>query len=96
MVDTKPIKCSNLKLDEIMEKIKNTIKEIDISEKDILKLENDLKEYIKILEGYYPKATKTKRRCIECTYTESKSKSDQSKGSEDFIIEIQVIEKAQF
>jgi CRISPR-associated exonuclease Cas4 len=46
----------------------NTIKEVDISERDILKLEKDLKEYIKILDGYYPKATNTKRRCVDCTY----------------------------
>jgi len=29
MVDTKPIQCSNLKLDEIMKKIKNTLQEIE-------------------------------------------------------------------
>jgi len=33
MVDPKPIKCSNLKLDEIMKKIKETVKEIQPEEK---------------------------------------------------------------
>jgi len=33
MIDPKPIKCSNLKLDEIMKKIKNTIEEIEPQEK---------------------------------------------------------------
>ncbi len=33
MIDPKPIKCSNLKLDEIMEKIKETVKEIKPKEK---------------------------------------------------------------
>ena len=29
MIDTKPIKCSNMKLDEVMKKIKETVKEIE-------------------------------------------------------------------
>jgi DNA repair exonuclease SbcCD nuclease subunit len=33
MVDLKPIKCSNLKLDEVMKKIKETVKEIDPKKK---------------------------------------------------------------
>lgn len=33
MIDPKPINCSNLKLDEVMKKIKETIKEIDPKEK---------------------------------------------------------------
>ena len=33
MSDPKPIKCSNLKLDEVMKKIKETVKEIDPKEK---------------------------------------------------------------
>lgn len=33
MLDSKPIKCSNLKLDEVMKKIKETVKEIDPKEK---------------------------------------------------------------
>ena len=33
MIDTKPIKCSNLKLDEIMKKIKQTINEVNPEEK---------------------------------------------------------------
>jgi DNA repair exonuclease SbcCD nuclease subunit len=33
MVDTKPIKCLNLKLDEVMKKIKETVKEIEPKEK---------------------------------------------------------------
>ena len=33
MIDSKPIKCSNLKLDEVMKKIKETVKEIDPKEK---------------------------------------------------------------
>ena len=33
MIDLKPIKCSNLKLDEVMKKIKETVKEIDPKEK---------------------------------------------------------------
>lgn len=33
MIDPKPIKCSNLKLDEVMKKIKETVREIDPKEK---------------------------------------------------------------
>jgi len=35
MIDIKPIKCSNLKLDEVMNKIKQTVKEINPKEKTI-------------------------------------------------------------
>lgn len=35
MIDPKPIKCSNLKLDEVMEKIRETVKEIQPKEKTI-------------------------------------------------------------
>jgi len=35
MIDPKPIKCSNLKLDEVMKKIKETVKEIQPKEKTI-------------------------------------------------------------
>lgn len=47
---------------------KNLIKEIEISNKDLNKLKKDIEEYVLVLGGYYPKATKSKLRCIDCCY----------------------------
>ncbi len=47
---------------------KNSVKEIDIKEKDIKNLKKSINEYYKIVQGYYPNATKNKARCIDCCY----------------------------
>ena len=46
MIDTKPIKCSNLKLDEVMKKIKQTVKEINPKEKTIRMTLEDIPAHI--------------------------------------------------
>ena len=46
----------------------NTIKEIEITEKEISAFENNLDEYKEILQGYYPKGTKYKSKCVDCCY----------------------------
>ena len=46
MIDTKPIKCSNLKLDEIMKTIKQTVKEINPQEKTIRMTLEDIPAHI--------------------------------------------------
>lgn len=47
---------------------KNFIKEIDIDKNDIKKLEKYIKEYQRVMQGYYPSATRNKSRCIDCCY----------------------------
>ncbi len=46
----------------------NTIKEIEITEKEISTFENNLDEYKEILQGNYPKGTKYKSKCVDCCY----------------------------
>ena len=46
----------------------NLVKEIQIDEKDLDKLKKDIKEYFKVVKGYYPKATASKARCMDCCY----------------------------
>lgn len=47
---------------------RNKLVEVEITEEDISKLKKDIEEYKKILNGYFPSATKTKKRCIDCCY----------------------------
>lgn len=47
---------------------KNVLKEIELTENDILNLKEYLEEFRKILTGYYPKPTSYKERCIDCCY----------------------------
>lgn len=47
---------------------KNLIKEIDFDEKIKKEIKKTLDDYKKVVEGYYPKATKYKTRCIDCCY----------------------------
>ena len=46
MIDPKPIKCSNLKLDEVMKKIKETVKEIKPKEETIRITLDDIPAHI--------------------------------------------------
>jgi len=46
MIDPKPIRCSNLKLDEVMKKIKETVKEIQPKEKTIRITLDDIPSHI--------------------------------------------------
>ena len=46
----------------------NLVKEFDVEEKDISKLKKSIKEYFKVMEGFFPKATTSKSRCIDCCY----------------------------
>jgi DNA repair protein SbcD/Mre11 len=46
MIDPKPIKCSNLKLEEIMEKIKQTVKEIQPKEKTFRVTLDDISSHL--------------------------------------------------
>jgi DNA repair exonuclease SbcCD nuclease subunit len=46
MIDTKPIKCSNLKLEELMNKIKNTVEEIGPKEKTFRITLDDIPSHI--------------------------------------------------
>ena len=32
------------------------------------KLKKDISEYTKVIEGYYPKGSKSKARCLDCCY----------------------------
>lgn len=47
---------------------RNLVKEIDVDLKDIKKLEKDIREYFKVVGGYFPKGTSSKARCIDCCY----------------------------
>jgi len=68
-----------LMIEELYDKIVNkgfivycrngyTVKEIDITEKLKLKTKLIIEEFLQVLEGYFPKATKYKSRCIDCCY----------------------------
>lgn len=46
----------------------NLVKEIEITEKDIKIVKNDITEYEKVLNGYFPPATKSKAKCVDCCY----------------------------
>ena len=46
----------------------NLVKEFSVEEKDISKLKKSIKEYFKVMEGFFPKATTSKSRCIDCCY----------------------------
>lgn len=47
---------------------KNLIKEQDFDDKLRKKCTKYLEQYEKIIKGYYPKATASKMRCIDCCY----------------------------
>lgn len=44
------------------------IKEIEITEKNKEKTKKIIKEFISITQGYYPKATQYKSKCLDCCY----------------------------
>ena len=44
------------------------LKEIEFDEKLKKKLVKCIEDYTKVVQGYYPKATKYKARCIDCCY----------------------------
>ena len=46
----------------------NLVKEFSVEEKDISKLKKNIKEYFKVMQGFFPKATPSKARCIDCCY----------------------------
>lgn len=46
----------------------NLIKEFNVEEKELKKLKKDIRDYFKVMEGYFPKATSSKARCIDCCY----------------------------
>ena len=46
----------------------NLIKEFIVEEKELKKLKKDIRDYFKVMEGYFPKATSSKARCIDCCY----------------------------
>lgn len=47
---------------------KNLLKEIDFDEKLRKKCLKYINDYKKVLNGYYPKATSSKARCVDCCY----------------------------
>lgn len=47
---------------------KNLLKEIEFDEKLRKKCLKYISDYRKILNGYYPKSTRSKARCIDCCY----------------------------
>ncbi|MCC3867945.1 CRISPR-associated protein Cas4 [Terrisporobacter mayombei] len=47
---------------------KNLVKGIEINENDLEKLKKNINEYFKVVKGYFPKATSSKSRCIDCCY----------------------------
>jgi CRISPR-associated exonuclease Cas4 len=46
----------------------NRLVEIDITKEDKEKVNSYIEEYKKILDGYYPEATKQKSKCLDCCY----------------------------
>jgi CRISPR-associated exonuclease Cas4 len=48
---------------------KNTVKEIEITDKLKTNLKKTIKEYVDISKGYFPKATRYKSRCLDCCYS---------------------------
>ena len=40
----------------------------NVEEKELKKLKKDIRDYFKVMEGYFPKATSSKARCIDCCY----------------------------
>ena len=46
----------------------NLVKEVEVNIKDLDKLKKEIKEYFKVVKGYFPKATSSKARCIDCCY----------------------------
>jgi CRISPR-associated exonuclease Cas4 len=44
------------------------IKEILITEKDKKEIKEIIKKFILVTEGYYPKPTNDKRKCLDCCY----------------------------
>lgn len=47
---------------------RNLLKEIEVNVKDLDKLKKDIKEYFKVVKGYFPKGTSSKSKCIDCCY----------------------------
>ncbi len=56
---------NSLEIDSIIESINESQKE---EEKELKKLKKDIRDYFKVMEGYFPKATSSKARCIDCCY----------------------------
>lgn len=46
----------------------NRLIQVEIAEADKTKTLNDIKEYQKVLNGYFPKATSQKSKCLDCCY----------------------------
>jgi len=46
----------------------NRLIQVDISEVDKTKTLSDIEEYKRVLNGYYPKATSQKSKCLDCCY----------------------------
>lgn len=61
-------KCKVNKCFLVYTRSSNLIKEFNVEDKDILKLKKDIKEYFKVIQGFFPKATSSKARCIDCCY----------------------------
>ncbi|SKA90379.1 CRISPR-associated exonuclease, Cas4 family [Clostridium sp. USBA 49] len=46
----------------------NLLKELEFKDKDREAAKKAIDDYKKVIQGYYPKATKYKARCIDCCY----------------------------
>ncbi len=46
----------------------NSVKELSINKQDENTIVEEIQEYEKVLQGYYPKATRYKSRCDDCCY----------------------------
>lgn len=45
-----------------------TVKEVDITDTEKEKMKKTITEFTQVIEGYFPKATRYKARCIDCCY----------------------------
>ncbi|SCY79415.1 CRISPR-associated protein Cas4 [Alkaliphilus peptidifermentans] len=45
-----------------------TVKEVDITDNEKENMKKTISDYTKVIEGYFPKATRYKARCIDCCY----------------------------
>jgi len=46
----------------------NRLVELEISKEDKEKIRDYIEEYRRVLDGYYPEATKQKSKCVDCCY----------------------------
>jgi len=95
MIDPKPIKCSNLKLDEVMKKIKETVKEIQPKEKTIRITLDDIPSHI--YRGI--DLGEIRKQCSEAVHFEIKAnvkKDDSAKTSSTSKIDALTREFKQF